>query len=297
MKLHRTVAYLDGRPYTLITLRPSTTTRFAVNNFHDSWHVLSDLAGARLFARLLWGLAYGRHENTLVVIDRRFLDPTPFEAEPSPPIVLFATERTPFGGRAARDLRRLLPAPGAPDGTVRWQTHGLTAALADRTTWQHEHPEPPWDWERERRHKRQPQRAVRDGLLVLPQSTGALLREAVLIASLAVSVEVPMAYEFLHHYEFQVFHDYRRRVSAARTARREIEALPVPPDRFAGAGPHEGDLIRRHIWARGTEIREQRMRGRRVPRRPALYQTRSINEIERSGESSFDRLENIPDEE
>ncbi|MFF7243185.1 hypothetical protein ACFZBU_04720 [Embleya sp. NPDC008237] len=297
MKLHRTVAYLDERPYTLITLRPSTTTRFAVNHFHDCWHVLSDQAGARLFARLLWGLAYDRHENTLVVIDRRFLDPTPFEAEPSLPIVLFATERTPFGGRAARGLRRLLPALGPPDGTVRWQTHGLTTALADRATWQREHPEPPWDWERERRHKRKPYHAVHDGLLVLPGTTGALLRDAVSIASLAVSVEAPMAYEYLHHYEFQVFHDYRRRVSAARTARREIQALPVPPDRGTGPGPHEGDLIRRHIWVRGTEIRERRMRGRRVRRRPALYQTRSINEIERSGASSFERLANIPADE
>ncbi|MYS83834.1 hypothetical protein [Embleya scabrispora] len=293
MKLHRTGAYLDGRPYTLITLRPSTTTRFAVNHFHDSWHVLSDLAGARLFARLLWGLAYGRHENTVVVIDRRFLDPNPFEAEPSLPIVLFATERTPFGGRAARDLRRVLPTLGTPDGTVRWRTHGLTAALTDRAVWQREHPTPPRDRDRERRHKRKPHHTVRDGLLVLPGTAEALLREAVSIASLTVSGEAPMAYEYLHHFEFQVFHDYRRRVSAARVARREIEALPVPPDRFTGRGYHEEDPVRRHIWVRGIEIRKQRMRGRRVVRRPALYQARSINEIQRSGETPFERLANI----
>lgn len=294
MKLHRTTAYLDGRPYTLITLRPSTTARFAVNHFHDSWHVLSDQAGARLFARLLWGLAYGRHENTLVVIDRRFLAPTPFEAEPSLPIVLFATERTPFGGRAARDLRRLLPAPATPDGTVRWQTHGLTAALADREAWQQEHPTPPWDWERERRLKRKRHHTVRDGLLVLPGNTDALLREAVLIASLEVSARAPMAYEYLHHYEFQIFHDFRRRVSAARTARREIRSLPVPPDRHAGPGYHEGDLVRRHIWVRGSEIRKERMRGRRVVHRPALYQTRSINEIQRSGSTPYGRHQADP---
>ncbi|WP_424641911.1 hypothetical protein [Embleya sp. AB8] len=283
------MTYLDGRPYTLITLRPSVEVRFAVNHFHDTWHVLSDRAGARLFGRLLWGLAYDRHENTLVVIDRRFLDPTPFEAEPSVPIVLFAGERTPFGGRAARELRRVLPTLGRPHGTVRRHTHGLDAALADLDAWWAEHPLPPWDRKRERHFERQRRHTVRDGLLVLPGSTDELLRNAVLIANLKVSVSTPMAYEFLHHYEFQVFHDYRRRVSAAVTARREIRALPVPPDRITGPGYHEGDVIRRHIWARGTEIRELRMRGRRVAERPAMYQTRTINEIERLGDTPNQR--------
>ncbi|MFE2869447.1 hypothetical protein [Embleya sp. NPDC059259] len=294
MKLHRTVAYLDGRPYTLITLRPSTTTRFAVNHFHDSWHVLSDRAGALLFARLSWGLAYGRHQNTVVVIDRRFLDPTPFEAEPSLPIVLFATERTPFGGRAARDLRRVLLTLGTPTATVRWHTHGLTTALADRAAWQRKHPAPPVNREREHQHKRKPHHTVRDGLLVLPGTTGTLLHDAVSIASLTVSGGAPVAYEYLHRYAFQIFHDYRRRVSAARTARREIEALPVPPDRFTGRGYYAEDAVRRHIWVRGTEIRKERMRGRRVTRRPALYRTHSINEIQRSGKTPFERLANIP---
>ncbi|WP_406289792.1 hypothetical protein [Embleya sp. NBC_00896] len=289
MKLHRTVAYLDGRPYTLITLRPSTTVRFAVNHFHDTWHVLSGRVGAQLFARLLWGLAYQPRENTLVVIDRRFLDPTPFEADPSVPIVLFTPERTPFGGRAARELRRLLPSFGPPDGTVRWQTHGLDAALADREAWWERHPAPPWNGYAYYHHKRKAHHPPHDGLLALPGDAGALMREAVTIASMQTSVGTPMAYEYLDRYEFQIFHDYRRRVSAARTARREIESLAEPPNRLAGPGYHEGDLVRRHIWARGTEIRERRMRGRRVEQRPPLYQTHSINEIERSAASPSDR--------
>ncbi|GCD98843.1 hypothetical protein [Embleya hyalina] len=292
--MHRITAYLDGRPYRLITPRPSNTTRFAVNHFHDSWHVVSDRTGAVLFARLMWGLAHERYPNTLVVIDRRHLDPNPFDAEPSPPIVLFAGERTPFGGRAARDLRRLLPTLGRPDGTVYWRTHGLDAALADPDAWMRRHPEPMWDWDRERRHKRKPEDTVRDGLLVLPANVDALRREAVRIAGMEVSAATPMAYEYLRRYEFQIFHDYRRRVSAARTARREIEALPVPPNRFGSGRYNDADVPRMHIWDRGTEIRKARMRGRRVHARPELYHTRSINDIQRSGATAHERHRDPP---
>ncbi|MYW03451.1 hypothetical protein [Streptomyces sp. SID3343] len=290
MKLHRTVAYLDGREYTLITLRPSTTERFAVNLFHDEWHVLSGQAGARLFARLLWGLAYQRRQNTLLVVDRRFLDPTPFEADASVPLVLVPTDHTPFGGPAARELRRLLPRLKSPDGTVRWHTHGLDTALADADAWWRSNPWPPWDRYAFEHHKRRANHVLLDGLVVLPGSARELTRDAMAIAALAVSQSTPMDYTYLPHYEFQVFHDFRRRVSAARTARPEIEALDTPPNRHAGPGYHEGDLVRRHIWVRGTEIRERRMRGRRVATRPPLYQTRTINEIERSGQTPFDRL-------
>jgi hypothetical protein len=288
MKLHRTVAYPDGREYTLVTLRPSTTERFAVNRFHDMWHVLSGRAGAKLFARLLWGLAYQRHRNTLVVVDRRFLDPTPFEADPAPPIVLVPTDRTPFGGAAARDLRRLPSRPKSPDGTVRWQTHGLDTALADVDAWWRSNPWAAWDGHAYH-HTRTAHRVLREGLIVLPGSARELRQDAMAVAALAVSQATPMDYTFLSRYEFQVFHDFRRRVSAARTARREIQALATPPDHFAGPSHHEDDPVRRHIRERGTEIRERRMRGRRVEQRPALYPRRSINEIERSNATPFDR--------
>jgi hypothetical protein len=289
MKLHRTVAYLDGREYTLITLRPATTERFAVNLFHDAWHVLSGQAGATLFARLLWGLSYQRRENTLVVVDRRFLAPTPFEAEESVPIVLVPTDCTPFGGAASRELRRLLPRLKSPDGTVRWHTHGLDAALADADAWWREHRRPPWDEYAYHHHRRRVDHVLHDGLIVLPGSARELRQDAMSIAALAVSPATPMDYTYLPRYEFQIFHDFRRRVSAARTARREIEALATPPDRFVGRGYHEGDPVRRHIWERGTEIRIRRMRGRPVQARPPLYQTRSVNDIERSGATALDR--------
>jgi hypothetical protein len=286
MKLHRSTAYLDGRAYTLITPRPSTSITFAVNHFHDTWHVLSGQAGARMFARLLWGLAYQRHADTLVLLDRRFLDPTPFEAEPSPPIVLVPTDRTAFGGRAARDLRRVLHRPPPSQGTVRAHSHGLDAALADPERWWRENPDRsynPYAW----RHKRKEHESPHAGLLVLPGDTRSLLADAVLIGGLHTSVGTPMDYVHLDRYEFQVFHDYRRRVSAARTARAEIDALAAPPDTTIGTP--WADPVRQHIWARGTEIRERRMRGRRVRTRPALYSTPPLDGIRPSGPPSTER--------
>ena len=54
------------------------------------------------------------------------------------------------------------------------------------------------------------------------------------------------------HGEVQVFHDYGRRVSAARVARREILAeLPELP------GP---DTLRPLVWDRGHQVRHRRRR-------------------------------------
>src|SRR5215467_6778077 len=101
LKLHRRLMRLDGRDYTVITLRPGTDARFSTNYFHDTWHVLSDWHGARLLGRLLWGLAYQRVPGTLVLIDRPFLDPNPFDAEPADPIVLVPARLTTLAGPAA----------------------------------------------------------------------------------------------------------------------------------------------------------------------------------------------------
>ncbi len=135
LKLHRRHLWLSGRPFTVITLRPGTDASFSTNRYHDTWHVLSDWHGARLLGRLVWGLAYQRKPGTLVLIDRPFLDPNPFDAEPADPIALVPAQITPLDTQAARTLRRRLPLTGAPDGTVRWQTRGLAAAEADLQAW------------------------------------------------------------------------------------------------------------------------------------------------------------------
>ena len=291
MKLHRTTAYLGGRSYTLITPRPSTTERFAVNHCHGMWHVLSEQAGTRLFARLLWGLSFDRHENTVVVIDHRFLAPDPFDGARSMPIALVPQERTPFGDGAARALRRALPSLRRPQGTVRWLTGGLDTALADRKAW----------WERQPTTRRDPfghrrSRSVLDtvraGVLVLPGDRATLRAQAVSIASLAVSTGTPMDYAESDRFEFQVFHDFRRRVDAARVARREIEATPLPWDRMVEPVLVGRDVTTSRIWSRGTEIRERRMRGRPSAAREAVPRVRSVNEIERSGATPRERQEN-----
>jgi hypothetical protein len=51
MKLHRQYVDLDGRAYTVLTLRPSTNCRFETNHFHETWHVLTDPAGRSKTAR------------------------------------------------------------------------------------------------------------------------------------------------------------------------------------------------------------------------------------------------------
>lgn len=123
MKLHRHSVVLDARPYTIIRLRADAHVRFSTNNFHETWHVISDEPGAKTLARLLWGLAYQRLPGTLVLIDGRHLDTNPFDAEPTDPIVLLPSHLTVLTRQAARSLRRL--SWTNPDGTVRWRTHGL----------------------------------------------------------------------------------------------------------------------------------------------------------------------------
>src|SRR5215831_7359241 len=116
VKLHRRAMPLDGRLYTVITPRPGTDVRFSTNYFHGTWHILSDWHGARMLGRLLWGMAFQRKPGTLLLIDRPFLDPNPFDAEPADPIALVPAPLTPLTTKAARHLRRRLPLRGRSDG-------------------------------------------------------------------------------------------------------------------------------------------------------------------------------------
>src|SRR6476659_3063566 len=88
MKMHLRVLTIDGVAYRIVTLRPSTKIVFSTNFFHGTWHIVSSQRGARLLARLLWGLAYERHPGTMILIHGDHLVPTPFEAERSDPFIL-----------------------------------------------------------------------------------------------------------------------------------------------------------------------------------------------------------------
>jgi hypothetical protein len=250
VKLHRHVARLDGEQYTVITPRPGTDARFSTNQFHGTWHILSDLHGARLLGRLLWGLAYQRVPRTMVLIDRPFIDPNPFDAAPADPIALVPALLTPLRTRSARQLRQRLPLT-TPAGTVRWHTPGLAAALAeqrrDRAPGERRAP-----WIAPRGFQERIDRI--GGLLVLAATPSVLREWAVTVYRLGEYAYEGMAYTEIGwpDGEVQVFTDYRRRVGAARVARREILAelphLLAPPD------------LEPLIWQRGTAVRQRSRR-------------------------------------
>jgi len=251
LKLHRRRLRLDGHDYTVVTLRPGTDVRFSTNLYHETWHVLSDWRGARLLGRLLWGLSYQRVPGTLVLIDRPFLDPNPFDAEPADPIAIVPALLTPLGTRAAGELRRRQPLRGPADGTVRWHTPGYDVAVAARHA----------RLDRPASHGREPyvppsgfqERVARIGGLVTLAAVPSALREyATYIGTLGDWSANGVSYADVDcpHGEVQVFRDYRRRVSAARVARREILAEhPRTPT------PH---TLRPLIWDRGTAVRHRR---------------------------------------
>jgi len=251
LKLHRRQLRLDGREYTVVGLRPGMDVRFSTNNFHDTWHVLSDWRGARLFGRLLWGLAYQRTPGTLVLLDRPFLDPNPFDGEPADPIALVPSALTSLTAQAARALRRQLPLVGGGDGMVRWHTPGLCAAVAGRRA----RPAPPgrpclWS------------SLAADALRARTSRTGGLVSiagwpTALRYAAVAVYTLGDHAYHGMDYVEVdwpngevQVFRDYRQRVTAARVARRELlgELSDVPAP----------DELRPLIWQRGAQVRRRR---------------------------------------
>ncbi|MEU0939356.1 hypothetical protein [Embleya sp. NPDC005971] len=266
LKVHSRTLVLDGRPYTLLGLRPGTTERFAVDEFHGYRQIVTHRSGALLLGSLLWGMAHRRAQNTVLVVDRPFLDPSPFDAEPSPPIVVVPTQSTPFGDRAARELRRQLPLSTPSEGTLRLRRPGFTEAVADRQAWFGARP-PRRFHGYDERHRR-PVIGMRAGLLVLPGTTEWLREWAVEIGSLDPAAPVlgrgaGMVYDSIHtdfSLEVHVFDNYRDRVTAARLAREQVEtehpALRDP------------DALRPLIRERNTDI-HVRMRRNRTARHTA----------------------------
>ncbi|MFC5749691.1 TfoX/Sxy family DNA transformation protein [Actinomadura rugatobispora] len=282
MKLHRRTVRLAGRAHTVIGLRPGTRARFSTNLFHGTWHLLSDRHGARTLARLLWGLAYQSRPGTLLVIDRPFLAPTPFEADPADPIVIVPDWHTPFGPPQARALSRALPLRGAPDGTVRWRTHGLDSALTD-----------PRAWFRETfpyRHEDRGRVERVKGLIVLrPRGVDEMRGWAVHAGWLDPGGRFGTDYVYLgpwdhgHSGEIQVFRDFRRDVGVARRARARVLADP--------AAPEADDALRTRIWdrcgaiKRGRDllIRNCRNLGPRAAERLAMIDVHTLDDLDRLG--------------
>src|SRR5262249_19966513 len=132
LKMHLRCLTMGGYPFRIVTLRPGTKIGFSTNFFHQTWHIVTDQRGARLLARLLWGLSYQRQPGTVVLVHGNHLLPTPFEAERSDPFLLVPASVTRLDPSALRILKSRLNHLGPPAQTIRWQTFGLDAALQAR---------------------------------------------------------------------------------------------------------------------------------------------------------------------
>ncbi|WP_067894497.1 TfoX/Sxy family DNA transformation protein [Nocardia vaccinii] len=249
LKLHRHPMRAHGPVRTVITLRPGTRVQFSTNRFHETWHVLSDDHGARLLARLLWGLSYQARPGTVVLIDRPFLRPTPFDADPADPIVLVPGWCTTFDEHAARNLKNLLPLTN-PEGTVRWRSFGLDRTLEPATldVW--------WDtrWHRHRHRRDIGTVARRAGLLVL---TPGAPDECRAWALQTAGLDTTNAYGTDHTYlgpwnrgydgEIQIFRRFGPMVNIATQARAQVLSAaeaPTGPDELRAAVWDEAETIR-----------------------------------------------------
>lgn len=246
LKLHLRVFQIAGYTYRVLTLRPGDRARFSTNYFHNTWHIVTDLHGSRLLARLLWGLAYERHAGTVIVLDGGHLLPTPFEAERSDPVLLAPAGLTRLDASAFRRLKGHLRAPRPPLKTVRWRTFGLDRALRiaedDSVTPSHAGREeglPRWVSER---FAWQHERMGRMGGFVFYTAPASVLRlQAMRVQTLRVGQGaggVEMDYHFLAERtardawadgEVQIFADYSDRVAAAVRARGELVGNPRIP--------------------------------------------------------------------
>lgn len=253
LKLHRHPMRAHDRVRTVITLRPGTRVRFSTNRFHDTWHVLSDDHGARLLARLLWGLSYQARPGTVVLIDRPFLQPTPFDADPADPIVLVPGWCTTLDEHAARTLKSRLPLAN-PEGTVRWRSFGLDRTLEPATLdlW--------WDtwWDRHRHRPDSGDVTRRAGLLVLTPDTPDQARAWALAAA---CLDTANAYGTDHAYlagydgEIQIFRRFGPMVNVAVQARAQVLSdvdAPTDPDELRSAIWDEAEIVRgeRHLRIR-----------------------------------------------
>lgn len=246
LKVHLRLLAVRGYTYRLITLRPETKIAFSTNFYHQTWHLVSSQRGARLLARLLWGLSFQRRPGTLVLVHGEHLLPTPFEAERSDPFLLVPAGLTRLDGATLRVLKQPLPRLGPPTRTIRWQTFGLDVALkqgseygSDRGTVAHA--EGYWGGE-ERGLWQQEQMLRRGGFLCYSAPPPVLRQQALRIHALRVRQgddACAMDYHFLAQSssrrswwgdgEVQIFADYMDRVTAAAEARQELLPNPRQP--------------------------------------------------------------------
>ncbi|WP_342800315.1 TfoX/Sxy family DNA transformation protein [Nocardia sp. No.11] len=242
---------------TVIVPRPGTRARFSTNRFHETWHVLSDDHGAKLLARLLWGLSYQSRPGTVILLDREFLVPTPFDADPADPIVLVPGWHTHLDDQSLTALRQRGHAT-ASTGTVRWRTFGLDRTMEPRAMER---------WAQQRYRWAGGEITRRRGMLVLSARTPDDCRRWALDAARLDSAGFGSDHVYLdewrrgHDGEIQIFRAFRPMVGIARRARARVLGggeIPSSPDELRAAVWRTAEIVRGDAHVR---IRVYRGRG------------------------------------
>jgi hypothetical protein len=229
LKVHRRSVRLDRLEYTILTPRPSEEARFATNFFHEAWHVITNQRGAALLARLCWAMAFQRRERTIILIDFPFVVPTPFDADPSSPIVVVNNDLGAFGRAAVKELRAQLPLTNAPDGTVVLQTRGLDQALEDPTEFRNRNQ----DTQLQNQHQKRRWIDGSNGVVIVAAPPPVLRTWGVDLSDLGTWSHEGGSWEYLDYPskvgEVQVLDDFDSKLAAAKAAR--IRGFPEAGNR------------------------------------------------------------------
>ena len=241
LKVHRRSVRLDRLEYTVLSPRPTEEARFATNDSHQAWHVITNESGAALLARLCWAMAFQRRERTIVLLDSPLIVPTPFDADQSSPIVVVNDELGGFSAAAVEDLQAQLPLLGASDGTVVLQTRGLDQALENPTEFRDR------NQEAQLRKGHQKRRWIdgSNGLVVIAAPAPVLRTWGVELSGLQSSSRERVIGEYLEDPakvgEVQMLHDFDAMLATAQAAR--ARAFPDAADRRLT------EVERSQLWA------------------------------------------------
>ena len=232
MKLHLRTVRIRGVSHRLITLRPGTVASFGTNYYHETWHILSDQRGARLLARLMWGLSFQQRPNTSVLIHGEHIRPTPFGGERSDPILILLDNSAGTDQKSLSALYRRLRSLGPSERTVRWKTFGLDAELSKRTRDAGGLSREPYTldplWFESNKALWESEAMFRRGGFVCYQAPPEVMRNQAIVVARMDPANYGMDYHFLAETnrwpsgEVQIFSDYRQRCSAAIQARQSV---------------------------------------------------------------------------
>lgn len=232
LRLHRREWRHAGRTYQVLSLRPGNPARYAVRDEHHFTVVSSDLAGARLLGRLLWGLSYQRRPDTLLVLEPGRMVPDHEEGRPSPPVVLSVATRTVLTPAAARRVRAAHLWRSRPAGTVTWNTAGYPKAMADLQRWHDDRragvPRP----DEYVPTYPTPRLYVDDSVMALSAVPGVLRRWATTVGHSGgwwYGDESCTEPDWTIGFDVHAVRHFHRRVSVARRARAEVLAAPDLP--------------------------------------------------------------------